>query len=190
MKPIRIAALAMTAALAMIFAGSSLTDASAQAAEQKPNVSDADKKFLADAFSINLGEIMLGHLAAKKGTAESVRNFAQRMIVDHTHGLDALKQVASKVHVTLPTEVDAATKSLYEDLSKKSGRDFDTAYIDAMVSGHESAVREFSDEATAGQNDAIKAYAQSELPMLDEHLRHARNLAQEQKPGIAQPQRR
>jgi hypothetical protein len=60
------------------------------------------------------------------------------MVSDHTKALDASKHVASAVHSTLPDAVDAPTNSVYDDLWKKSGRDFDSAYLDAMVGGHEA----------------------------------------------------
>jgi putative membrane protein len=110
-----------------------------------------------------------------------VKDYGQRTISDHTKALEAEKQVAMQVGVSLPTEVDAMTRAQYDELSRKTGRDFDTAYSDAMVSGHEAAVREFGGEATTGTNAAVKAYAQYELPMLRDHLRLARELSQQRR---------
>jgi len=159
----------------------------AQAAE-RPNISAADKKFLDDTFSINQGEIMLGRLAEKRGTARPVREFARRMITDHTKALDASRRVASTVHSRLPDAVDVPTKALYDDLSRRSGREFDTAYLDAMVSGHEEAVRKFEIAANSGQNAAIKDYARTQLPTIKEHLNLARSAQREVQTGVAEPQ--
>ena len=160
-----------------------------RAAAEKGNVAGPDKQFLDDTYSINESEIMLGHLAEERGTARPVTDFAKRMISDHTKALDASKQVASKVHLTLPSTLDSPTKALYDDLSKKNGRDFDTAYLDAMVTGHDSAVLEFEYEAETGRNAAIKKYARDELPTLREHLALARKAQQEEQTGVAQPQK-
>jgi putative membrane protein len=160
----------------------------ARAAGEKPNVPAADRTFLDDTYSINAGEIMLGQLAEQRGTTPPVMTFARHMISDHTKALDASRHVASKVHLVLPADVDAPTKALYNELSGKSGRDFDTAYIDAMVSGHEAAVRRFEQEEKNGQNATIKGYARDELPMIREHLSLARKAQQEQT-GVAEPQK-
>jgi putative membrane protein len=161
----------------------------AQAAAERSNISAADRKFLADTFNINQGEIMLGRLAEKRATARPVRAFARRMITDHTKALDASRRVASTVHAKLPDAVDVPTKAVYDDLSRRSGRDFDTAYLDAMVSGHEEAIRKFEQEVNSGQNAAIKDYARTQLPTLKEHLDHARNAQQEVQTGVAEPQK-
>lgn len=166
-----------------------VTDGDARAAVQSTNVSAADKKFLDDAYSINEGEVRLGHLAEQRGTTAAVKDFAHRMVSDHTSSLDASKLVAAQAHLAMPTAVDAATKKLYEHLSARSGSAFDSDYLQAMVLGHEKAVRTFEHEATTGQNPAIKAFATTELPMLRDHLAFARQAQQEEKTGVAEPQR-
>jgi len=111
------------------------------------------------------------------------------VIDDHTRALDASKHVASKLHLTLPSTLNPPTQAVYDALSKKSGRDFDTAYLDAMVTGHDAAVREFEYEAETGRNAAIKRYAHDELPMLREHFTLARKAQQEVQTGVAEPQK-
>ena len=54
-------------------------------------------------------------------------------------------------------------------MSKLSGEQFDKAYIDHMVTGHELAIGVFSKEAQFGKNAILKEYAQKELPMLQSH---------------------
>jgi putative membrane protein len=185
----RIATLVTAAALATAWTGVGAAGDLAHSGERKGSLSAADKKFLDDAYSINQGEILLGHLAQQNGTSQSVKDFGQRMVLDHTQGLNAERLVAAKVQAVLPTDVDQATRAQYDDLSRKSGRDFDTAYGDAMVSGHEAAIREFGDEAASSTNSVIKGYAQSALPMLREHLKQARAMAQSLRPGVTEPQR-
>lgn len=162
----------------------------ARAAAEAPSVPGPDKQFLDDTYSINQGEIVLGQLAKQRGTTRPVMDFAERMITDHSKALDASKQVASKLHLTLPSTLDPPTKALYDQLSTKSGRGFDTAYLDAMVNGHESAVHEFEYEIETGRNAEIKSYARVELPMLREHLARAHRAQQAEHTGVAEPQRR
>jgi putative membrane protein len=169
--------------------GTVVMDEPAHAAAEKPNISAADKKFLDDTYSINQGEIMLGRLAEQRGATRPVKALGHRMVSDHTKALDASKHVASAVHSTLPKAVDAPTQAMYDDLSKKTGRDFDTAYLDAMVTGHDEAVRKFEEEETSGQNTAIKGYAREQLPTIREHLSLARHAQQEVQTGVTEPQK-
>jgi putative membrane protein len=103
--------------------------------------------------------------------------------------LKASEHAAAEAHLRLPTSLNASMRSLYDGLSKKRGKTFDTAYLDAMVKGHEAAAREFSREAATGKDPAIKRYAQEALPTIDAHLTLARMSLQEQKPGVAERQR-
>jgi putative membrane protein len=186
MRVIRIATFVTAAALAARWVG---WDAAglAQAAEQTSAVSAADEKFLEDAYNINESEILLGQLAQQNGMALAVQEYGRRMTSDHSEALAEEKQVAGEVLASLPSEVDAATRAQYKNLSTKRGRDFDLAYSNAMMSGHEEAVREFGDEAESGTSSAVRAYAQNELPMLLDHLRLARELAQSLRAGTAAP---
>src|SRR5271165_6456331 len=122
MRVIRIATLVAAAALAARWVGSD-AGGSAQAAEQMRVVSDADQRFLEDAYDINQGEILLGQLAQQNGLAMAVEEYGQRMISDHSDALAEEKDVASDVHTTLPGDVDAATQAQYDELSGKHGRD-------------------------------------------------------------------
>lgn len=190
MNSLRIAMLVAAGALTTTWIGGQPAGGLAQAAEPKATVSPADKQFLEDAYNINEGEILLGQLAQQNGMSQAVKDFGQRMIADHSRSLGVEMRAALRANVMLPTHVDATTQAQYADLSRRSGRDFDTAYADAMVSGHERAIRLFSDEATTGTNPAVRSYAQNELPMLQEHLKLARDLAQSVKQLVALPQRR
>jgi putative membrane protein len=119
--------------------------------------------------------------------ASAVHEYGQRMTSDHSDALSEEMRVAGEVRVNLPSEVDAATRVQQADLATKHGRDFDLAYSDAMVTGHEKAAQEFRDEAASGTSPAVRAFAQKELPMLLDHLRLARELAQSLRADTAEP---
>jgi putative membrane protein len=61
-----------------------------------------------------------------------------------------------------------------DDLNKKTGKDFDKAYIKAMVDGHQSAVSDF-EKASKNTKDAdVKAWVDKTLPTLRMHLDSAK----------------
>ncbi|HEY7502120.1 MAG TPA: DUF4142 domain-containing protein [Vicinamibacterales bacterium] len=104
------------------------------------NVSRGDKDFVNDLVIANMAEIELGRLAVEKAASADVKKFAQQMIDDHTAAQDKLKRIASPYKIETPTELDGKHRDLRDDLSKKQGADFDKAYIDAMVSGHDDVL--------------------------------------------------
>ncbi len=61
-------------------------------------------------------------------------------------------------------------------LMSKQGADFDAAYVQAMVQGHQKAVEAFQQQADQNKTD-VDRWAASTLPALEQHLAHARELA-------------
>jgi putative membrane protein len=61
-------------------------------------------------------------------------------------------------------------------LEAKSGQDFDRAYDQRQLQGHEKAVSLFEQYAKTGDNPRLKAWAAKTLPHLKGHLAMAKNL--------------
>jgi putative membrane protein len=133
----------------------------------------ADRKFVEEAAKGGMAEVELSQLAAQKAQSPEVKQFAQKMVDDHTKANDQLKQIASGKGVTLPTDLDSSAKREHDKLSKLSGADFDDEYMKHMVSDHKKVVKEFSDEAKSGKDADIKQFASSTLPTLQQHLQLA-----------------
>ena len=105
-------------------------------------LSTGDKNFVNHMLSDGMAEVDLGRLAKDHAASPEVKQFAQMMIDDHTKAGDQLKQIASTNSVPLDTKVDDKHKDLMDKLAKLRGADFDKEYMDAMVDGHEDAVRD------------------------------------------------
>ena len=57
-----------------------------------------------------------------------------------------------------------------DKLKAMSGNQFDSAYMNDMVQGHEKAVSRFQSEKSNAHNPAVLAVASSALPILQQHL--------------------
>jgi putative membrane protein len=62
-----------------------------------------------------------------------------------------------------------------EKLAKKSGVDFDKAYMDHMVKDHKKVVKEFQKAAKSAKDPDVKNFASKNLPTIEEHLRVAQD---------------
>jgi len=162
--------------ISAVIAGISVVGAYAQPNLQ-PKVNSADRMFLRHAAEINLSEIDLAQLAQQNATSDQVKQFAQRMITDHTNNLQTLKDLAARKDVVLPDQLSAKNTALYARLGKLSGTDFDHAYINAMIQGHTQAVALFKNESTAAANADVRSYASQTLPMVEAHLKLAHETA-------------
>lgn len=146
---------------------------SANAAESHGQLSRADYNFAVEAYRGSTEEVALGKLAQEKATDPAVKQFARRMVEDHTKASQQLEDVLAKKGATLPTASTAAAERESEHLAGLSGHEFDKAYMDQMVKDHKKDVKEFQKAAADARDPDIKAYAATTLPTLQSHLQLA-----------------
>ncbi|HUO34922.1 MAG TPA: DUF4142 domain-containing protein [Candidatus Acidoferrum sp.] len=135
------------------------------------------KNFITAAANINLAEVELGKLAGQKGNNQAIKDFGKRMIADHTQLESELQSLAKSADVTLPSAAGANASSLKNQLSADSASKFDDAYIEHMLAGHKQAIAMFENEIKHGQNAEIKSYAEKALPVIQDHIRIAEDVA-------------
>jgi putative membrane protein len=134
--------------------------------------------FVTAAATSDMYEIQAAKLAEQKSADPAVKKFAARMIHDHTASSDKLKALLAKggINATLPTDLDERRKGLLDNLSKAGPADFDKMYIHQQVDAHDEAVTLLKGFIDHGDNDALKGFATSILPTVQEHLAMAKQL--------------
>jgi len=138
------------------------------------SVDKSTSEFMTKVADVGMTEVKLGQMAQDKAMNQRVKDFGAMMVKDHTAAGDELKSLAQQKNVTLPATVSNDHQKKIDDLNKKSGKDFDKAYIDAMVDGHQSTVNDF-EKASKNTKDAdVKAWVDKTLPTLRMHLDSAR----------------
>jgi putative membrane protein len=140
-----------------------------------------DKKFVKDAALGGMTEVELGKVASQKASDEKVKEFAQKMVDDHTKANEQLKEIASKSNIQVPDSLDSKHRSRIDKLSKLSGEEFNKAYVKDQLKDHQTDVREFSDEAQNGTDPNVKSFAASTLPTLQHHLEMVKSLNKAEK---------
>jgi len=135
----------------------------------RADVAQEDKDFMNEAAQGGMAEVKLGELAKTKAENAAVKSFGERMVTDHTKVNDQLKTLATKKSVTLPTDLASEDQKLYDDLSKKSGAEFDKAYMDAMVKDHDKDVAAFEKVEKSTKDKDLKSFIKKTLPTLKTH---------------------
>jgi putative membrane protein len=148
-----------------------VTQATAVAAD-KDAVSD--KEFLAKAMAGGMAEVQRGQLAEKQASNDRVKEFARRMVKDHTPVNEKLMEMARTMKGAVATGPEGEHKIARDKLSRLSGAEFDRAYMQHLVEDHEKAVALFEAQAKGGMNADLKAFTASALPTLQGHLKQAR----------------
>lgn len=133
-------------------------------------VDEADAKFTTQAAVGGMAEVELGKMALEKSSNAKVKEFATMMVKDHGMANTELMAIAKQKNITLPSTVDEEHKQKMDDLSKKTGTDFDKAYVDAMVSGHKSTLKLMEDESKDGKDADLKSFATKTAPIVQSHL--------------------
>jgi len=132
---------------------------------------NADQKFVEDAAKGNRAEVELGKMVAAKATNPAVKQFAQRMVKDHTEALNQLQQLAQSKNITLPDGLPSDAQDLQQKLSNDHGKQLDSDYMSGMVEDHEKDVHEFQDAAQNLKDPDLKQWASKTLPILQQHCK-------------------
>lgn len=157
--------------------GTSMTSTAANTGTMNTTASSLsaeDKEFMTKAAIGGMAEVAGGQMASSKATDAGVKAFGSRMVTDHGKANDELKTLAAQKGMALPTDVDAEHKDMADKMSKKSGKDFDKAYMDDMVKDHEKVVAAFQKASQNAADPDLKAWATKTLPTLQDHLKMAK----------------
>jgi putative membrane protein len=145
-------------------------------ADQPGQLNSGDYKFVSGAARGGLMEVQVGELAKAKATGQRVRDFADKIVKDHSKANDELKQLAATKQTALPAQISTREQSSIDRLQTLSGPDFDKAFIADAVKDHKKDVKEFQEAAKSAADPDVRAFAQKMLPTLEEHLRMAQDL--------------
>lgn len=135
-----------------------------------------DADFAVKAADGGMMEVQLGELAQKNGANAQVKSFGKMMVDDHTKANNELKALAAKKNITLPATMSNDNQEMYNDMMKKTGTDFDKAYVDHMVDDHEDDVEMFRKQSMDAADPDIKAFAAKTLPTLEMHLQKIKEI--------------
>jgi putative membrane protein len=134
---------------------------------------DYDTQFLITAAEMNLEEVILSTLAQEKGTITLVKELGKMIKEDHQKALEELNELAKTKTITVPTAINDKGNEDYKNLNKNSGKDFDKAYSNMMVTMHKNAIVLFESASTDVTDPHIKKWALDALPVLHHHLEQA-----------------
>ena len=136
----------------------------------------ADSSFLKSASEGGMMEVKLGELAQRNASDPQVKEFGQRMMTDHSNMGNEVKALAGRQNVSLSADIGVKDKFTYERMSKKTGADFDKAYMADMVKDHKDDIAAFEKEAKSGSDPDVRNWARQTLPTLRAHLSEAQGL--------------
>ncbi len=141
----------------------------------------SDANVVAVLNTIDASELEAAQLAKQKAQSPEVRNYAARIVDEHTKMMAQNRQVASRINVqpenpALVSTLKSTHQENMEELRQKSGRDFDRRYIDDQVLMHEQAVQLVEKTADSADNSRLKQHLMQTRPDLQSHLSEAKTI--------------
>jgi len=141
-----------------------------------------DPQIAAIVVTANQVDIDAGTLAKSKTSSKEVKDFAQRMITDHSGVNKSATELVTKLHVT--PESNATSQSLQQSgdqnvtaLKKLSGAAFDRAYVDHEVAYHQTVLDAMDNTLIPNAKNAeLKALLVRVRPAFVAHLEHAKEI--------------
>jgi len=144
-----------------------------------------DKMFVKKALQGGMAEVQLGQLTLQKSNNDQVKQFAQKMIDDHTKLGEEMKPVAQQLGISAPDGPSKKDKATMAKLEALSGPAYDQAYIKDMVKDHKQDLSEFQTEASSGQDQTVKDAANQGSKVIAQHLQMIQQLAKDQNVNMA-----
>ena len=158
-------------------------DTSAMGAASNPSASGtwSDANIVALLDEANAADSSAGAVAATKGTAAAVRDFARRMMRDHHQLRSQGAALAKKLNVTPAAPTDDPVQPMAQSETNTlnttaKGKDFDKAYIDAEVNAHKAVLDLATKAAAQTQNAELKNLIQKAAPVIQGHLDKAESI--------------
>lgn len=145
-------------------------------------MSSAEIGTLATIAAINKIEILEGVVASNKKPASNVADFAHMMISQHGTNLTQLLELANKNHVHTLTggEADKLTTDAKKQMLMLGGLSepqFDKAYVNAMVTGHQAALDLIDHRLMkTAKSEDVKKFVVDTRAVVAHHLEDAKKL--------------
>jgi putative membrane protein len=148
---------------------------------ETPAIVRDDAAFVREAGQAGLAEVRMGQLAQQNAQNQQFKDFGQRLVNDHSKANEELTRIASQKGFQMPTAMSSKAQDMIQHLSSLNGAQFDNECGRHAVEAHEKAIQLFRNEARAGGDSDLRAFAQKTLPTLEEHLRMAKELKKSSK---------
>ncbi len=147
-----------------------------------PQPASGDAEALGTLVVVNKHEIAAAELAQSKEVDAATRDYAKMLEHDHRANLEKVDTLSklTKTPITESPEVaQLKSKAAAEraTLARLDGKEFQNAYLDAMIKGHAEMLGRIDDKLLPGSSDAVvQQHLRSTRESVSRHLAKAKEL--------------
>ncbi|HKQ98463.1 MAG TPA: DUF4142 domain-containing protein [Candidatus Polarisedimenticolia bacterium] len=135
----------------------------------------ADAEFLTKVVPSIAASVKIIDYEVKNTTDPTVREFAQRVLKQHTESVKTATEHARRLKVAVDTSGDKDSKEMLDKLSALKGSERDAAFLEWLSSIHHDTTL-FDNEVKNGSDAALKSYAKGSITAGNGHLDEAHEL--------------
>lgn len=139
-----------------------------------------DTHFVGFVQEANDFELASSRMALQKSGSDTIRGYANRMIIERGEIAELLSKARNEAGVTYaptPGRARPHHADVLERLATLQGRDFDSAYANAQFAAQTEAVDQVGAYSQNGGNGNLRRFAQETLPKLQAELDDARRIS-------------
>ncbi|WP_316843731.1 DUF4142 domain-containing protein [Pedobacter psychrodurus] len=141
---------------------------------------EAGATFLRKAAVGGIMEVEAAKIAQKNAKSAEVKDFAVKMLADHTKANTELKDLAVSKKVITPDALPADDQIHLDAMKKMTGAAFDKHYMDMMVTDHDKTVALFK-LGMQNRDQAVKTWASNTLTVIESHDEMAKKIVSNMK---------
>lgn len=136
-----------------------------------------DSSFVLNAGTQNEDEMKLLQAGIDKGTSAELKSHAKMMLADHKKmGQEVKAYAAKKKYKTFDASESKAADEMKDLNSHTAGKDWDKAWSDKLVAGHEKTIRLFEKGQNNVKDSTLNGMITKTLPTLHSHLTMSQSL--------------
>lgn len=147
--------------------------------DDNANYQMENQTFVTQALTNNKFEIAAATLAQSRSKNPQIKQFAAKMVTEHTAtGID-LTDLAKSMELSIPAGIEPADQNNINLLGLFTETTFDKEFTKMMVESHKKAVSLFSEAASNTGVPAadLRHFAERKTPSLQQHLKEAESLS-------------
>jgi putative membrane protein len=144
--------------------------------DNSQQASSEDAKFLVKAAEIDLAVINIGRLSTQRGSRQDVREFANRLVQDHSANLNQVNQLCNRNNWKSGERMDQEHQQLFQKLAVMQGPQFDQAFLNHAAEGHKKGVEFFKNASENCKNADVKQFATQTLAAVRQHEQELQRL--------------
>ena len=143
-------------------------------------VDEAGATFLRKAAIGGIMEVEAAKIAETNAKSQQVKDFAAKMLTDHTKANASLKALAIDKKVITPDGLPAEDEMHLAEMKKMTGDAFDKHYMNMMVTDHDKTVALFK-QGMENTDASLKTWATENLAIIESHTAMAKKIVSNMK---------